>query len=123
VCDELLIFGTNQQFATHTLSGAIPAVRSERRTRTALSLEAIALRHQIALLERSRTRRPCFRRIDRLFWMLLSRWWQVGTKARWSFSLIQSCVGAVRTGLRFGDIDRTAAGEVDVLGFPVRFAI
>jgi putative transposase len=38
-------------------------------------LEAIALRHQIAVLERSRTRRPRFRRLDRLFWILLSRWW------------------------------------------------
>jgi len=36
-------------------------------------LESIALRHQIAVLERSRTRRPCFRRIDRLLWILLSR--------------------------------------------------
>src|ERR1700692_2052905 len=49
--------------------------RTEPRTRTALLLEAIALRHQIAVLERSRTRRPYFRRIDRLFWILLSRWW------------------------------------------------
>jgi putative transposase len=58
------------------LSATIPVVRSEPRTRTALWLEAIALRHQIAVLERSRTRRPCFRHIDRLFWILLSRWWR-----------------------------------------------
>src|ERR1700674_2366131 len=56
-------------------SGAIPVARSEPRTRTTLLLEAIALRHQIAVLERSRTRRPYFGRIDRLFWILLSRWW------------------------------------------------
>src|SRR5271167_2990613 len=65
------------------LSGAMPVVRSESRTLTALWLEAIALRHQIAVLERSRTRRPCFRRIDRLFWILLSRWWP-----QWRDSLI-----------------------------------
>jgi hypothetical protein len=35
----------------------------------------IALRHQIAVLKRCGTRRPCFRRWDRLFWILLSRWW------------------------------------------------
>jgi len=58
------------------LSGAIPVARSELRTRTALLLEAIALRHQIGVLERGRTRRPYFRRIDRLFWILLSRWWR-----------------------------------------------
>ena len=56
-------------------SGAVPVARSELRTRTALVLESIALRHQIAVLERSRTRRPCFRRFDRLLWILLSRWW------------------------------------------------
>jgi hypothetical protein len=56
-------------------SGAVPVARSKPRTRTALLLEAIALRHQIAVLERSRTRRPYFRRIDRLFWILLLRWW------------------------------------------------
>src|SRR5712692_10307835 len=60
-----------------------PVARSEPRTRTALLLEAIALRHQIAVLERSRTRRPCFRRFDRLFWILLSRWWP-----EWSESLM-----------------------------------
>jgi hypothetical protein len=56
-------------------SGAVPVARNEPRTRTALVLEAIAPRHQIAVLERSGTRRLCFRRIDQLFWILLSRWW------------------------------------------------
>jgi hypothetical protein len=54
-------------------SRAVPVARSEPRTRTALLLEAIVLRHQIAVLERSRTRCPCFRRLDRLFRILLSR--------------------------------------------------
>jgi len=40
---------------------APPLAGSEPRTRTALLLEAIALRHQIAVLERSGTGRPCFR--------------------------------------------------------------
>ena len=31
--------------------------------------------HQIAVLKRSGTRRPCFRGWDRLFWILFSRWW------------------------------------------------
>src|ERR1700736_2161675 len=64
-------------------SGAVPVARGEPRTRTALLLDAIPLRHQIAVLERSRTRRPYFRRIDRLFWILLSRWWP-----QWRESLI-----------------------------------
>src|SRR6202795_2080232 len=56
-------------------NAALPLARSEPRTRIALLLEGIALRHQIAVLERSGTRRPCFRRWDRLFWILFSRWW------------------------------------------------
>ena len=55
----------------------------EPRTLTALLLEWIALRHQIAVLERSGTRRPCFRRWDRLFGILFSRWWP-----QWRDSLI-----------------------------------
>jgi hypothetical protein len=63
---------------------ALPVARSSKpRTRTALLLESIALRHQIAVLERSRTRRPCFRLWDRLFWILFSRWWP-----QWRDSLI-----------------------------------
>jgi DNA-binding NtrC family response regulator len=58
---------------------------SEPRTLTALLLESIALRHQIAVLERSRTRRPCFRLWDRLFWILFSRWWP-----QWRDSLMKS---------------------------------
>jgi hypothetical protein len=46
-----------------TLTGGsfLVVASGEPRTRTALLLEAIALRHQIAVLERSGTRRPCFR--------------------------------------------------------------
>jgi hypothetical protein len=50
-------------------------VRGERPTLTALILEIVALRHQIAVLKRSGTRRPCFRLRDRLFWIWLARWW------------------------------------------------
>jgi hypothetical protein len=58
-------------------SEALPVARSsEPRTRIALLLESIALRHQIRVLERSGTRRPCFRIWDRLFWILFSRWWR-----------------------------------------------
>ena len=64
-------------------SAALPLAHSEPRSRTALLLEAIALRHQIAVLERSGTRRPCFTRWDRLFWILLSRCWSL-----WRDSLI-----------------------------------
>jgi len=65
------------------ISGAVPVARREPRTRTALLLEPIALRHPIAVLERSRTYRPCFRFWDRLFWILFSRW-----SPQWRDSLI-----------------------------------
>jgi len=55
----------------------------EPRSRTDLVLEIIALRHQIAVLKRSGTRRPCFGLWDRLFWILLSWWWP-----RWPESLL-----------------------------------
>src|SRR5271170_5077655 len=54
---------------------AVAVTLGEPGSRTALLLEAIALRHQIAVLKRSGTRRPCFRVWDRLFWILLSWWW------------------------------------------------
>jgi hypothetical protein len=74
-------------------SGAVPVARNKPRTRTAPAVESIALRHQIAVLNWSGTRRPCSRLIDRLFWILLSCWWpqwreslvivQVATVLRW----------------------------------------
>ena len=48
----------------------------ESPTLIALILEMIALRHQVAVLKRSGARRPCFRLRDRLFWLLLARWWR-----------------------------------------------
>jgi hypothetical protein len=68
---------------TATSASFSEAPGSEPRTLAALRLESIALRHQIVVLERSRTRRPCFRLWDRLFWILFSRWW-----AQWRDSLI-----------------------------------
>ena len=63
--------------------GAFPVARRELWARTALVLEVIALRHQIAVLELSRTRRPCFGPSDRLLWILLSQWWR-----GWNESLV-----------------------------------
>ena len=60
---------------TMPTGGAVSVTLGEPRSRTALVLEALALRHQIAVLERSQTRQPCFRRGDRLFSILLAQWW------------------------------------------------
>jgi putative transposase len=40
----------------------------------AVSLENVALRHQVAVLQRS-VLRPRFRRRDRIFWLELARLW------------------------------------------------
>jgi hypothetical protein len=52
----------------------ITALRTCLRRRGELLLELIILRHQLAVLQRTGTRRLCFRPVDRLFWVLLSRW-------------------------------------------------
>src|ERR1017187_6404449 len=94
-------------------SGAVLVAGSELRTRTSLLLESIALRHQIAVLKRSQTRRPCFRRFDRLFWILLSHWW-----SDWRESLRPACPFSKPDPREFiGDFERMAIaclhGEAD----------
>ena len=44
-------------------------------SRTALQLEILALRHQLQVLQRTRTRRVRLAKTDRRFWALLSRIW------------------------------------------------
>jgi hypothetical protein len=59
-----------------SLRDAVAAAGAAFRARTALIMEVIALRHQVAVLQRNKTRRPLFRASDRLLWVLFSRWWQ-----------------------------------------------
>lgn len=51
------------------------ALRSSLRSRVALEVEILALRHQLAVLQRQRPKRPQLRRVDRGLWVLLSRLW------------------------------------------------
>ena len=51
------------------------ALRAGVRSRVELELELLALRHQLALLQRDRPRRLRLCRTDRLVWLLLSRVW------------------------------------------------
>lgn len=44
------------------------------RSRAELAAEALALRHQLTVLQRS-ARRPRLKRSDRIFWVCLSRLW------------------------------------------------
>jgi hypothetical protein len=77
----------------------ISALRARVHNRGKLLLELLVLRHQLLVLQRTGTRRPCFRPSERLFWVFLSRWW-----ANWQRSLIIVQPGTVlrwrRRGLR-----------------------
>jgi hypothetical protein len=53
------------------------------KTRAALQLENVALRHQIGVLQRSAKKRPRLQPADRLLWVYLSRVW-----ADWRSSLV-----------------------------------
>jgi putative transposase len=53
------------------------------KTRAALQLENIALRHQLAVLQRSAKKRPPLKPADRLLWVWLSRVW-----ADWRSALV-----------------------------------
>jgi putative transposase len=50
--------------------------RASIRSRAALQLEILALRHQVQVLHRSRRRRVRLTQADRLLWIWLSRIWK-----------------------------------------------
>src|ERR1700686_1637560 len=57
------------------LSALLSTLSSMFRSRAALELENIALRHQIGILKRSAGKRPKLTPADRLFWVFLSWVW------------------------------------------------
>jgi putative transposase len=57
------------------ISALLTSLSSICRTRAALQLEILALRHQVNVLRRSSRTRPKLRPADRLFWAWLSRLW------------------------------------------------
>jgi putative transposase len=59
----------------NVLSTLLAALRSILRSRAALELENLALRHQIGVLRRSAKRRAKLTSLDRLFWSWLSHIW------------------------------------------------
>ena len=101
-----------------TLTGEsfLAASGGEPRTRTALLLEAIALRHQIAVLERRELVARAFA-LGSTVLDLVSRWWPPWRASVLSSSPRRSCAGAVGWSC-FGGIDRGVAGAAGARGFP-----
>jgi len=56
-------------------------VRASVRSRAALQLEILALRHQLHVLERSRPRRVRLTQSDRLLWVWISHVWRAWREA------------------------------------------
>src|SRR2546428_10536115 len=53
----------------------LASLRATIRCRVELAAEILALRHQLAVLQRTTPKRPPLRPIDRLLWVLLSNVW------------------------------------------------
>src|SRR4030088_2259463 len=60
---------------TSVLLSVVLTPRTWARSRAALQLEVLALRHQLQVLQRSRPRRVRLAKTDRCLWVLLSRIW------------------------------------------------
>ena len=75
-----------------SLTTVLAALCSIFRSRTALELENLALRHQIGVLQRSARKRPKLTAGDRLLWVCLSRVWHAGFCLSGCFSKPQCLV-------------------------------
>ena len=60
---------------TALLIALLASLRATTRSRLELAAEILALRHQLAVLQRTTPKRPRLRPIDRLLWMVLSTVW------------------------------------------------
>src|ERR1700692_4228287 len=76
------------------VSTPLATLRSILRSRAALELENLALRHQIGVLRRSARRRATLTQLNRLFWAWLSRIW-----SDWRSALTTVQPESVRAGI------------------------
>ena len=85
------------------LSTVVAALSSALKTRGALQLENLALRHQIGVLQRSAKKRPKLTAADRFFWAwLLCRLW-----GDWRSALV-----IVKPGLTDGSATELLEGDL-----------
>jgi putative transposase len=82
------------------LISLLAGLTSTLRTRTSLQVEVLALRHQLAVLQRNKRRRVPLRVWDRFLWVALVRLWP-----EWRKSLVvvkpETVIGWHRKGFRF----------------------
>jgi putative transposase len=64
------------------LSSFLYMLGSSLLTRVGMQIEILALRHQLAVLQRQTNKRASLRTSDRLLWVMLSRLWDSGAH-RW----------------------------------------
>jgi hypothetical protein len=92
------------------------------RSRAALQVENLALRHQIGVLRRSLRKRPKLTPVDRLLWVWLSRIWR-----DWRSALAivkpETVVAWHRAGFRCSGPGRYGAANLDDLSSPAKFEI
>lgn len=77
-------------------------LRTLLRDRAELAAENLALRQQLAVLERQ-SKRPRLRKRDRIFWAWLSRLWGAGAPSSSSSSPKRLCAGIGRASSCIGD--------------------
>lgn len=92
------------------------------RSRAALQLENLALRHQIGVLQRSTRRRPRLTPVDRLVWVWLSRVWSGWRSTLAIVHPIPSLPGIVLASA-FSGLGRSSVADRDDPPFLARFAI
>jgi putative transposase len=99
------------------LISLLAGLASTLRTRTSLQVEILALRHQLAVLQRTKRRRVPLRAMDRLLWVALLRLWP-----EWRKALVlvkpETVVGWHRRGFRFYWIWKSRRGRMGRPGTP-----
>jgi hypothetical protein len=96
------------------LASFVTSCRDSLRSRTAIQIELLALRHQLSVLERSRPPRVRLTRLDRLFWVWLSRTW-----TNWRTALVivkpQSVIAGIAKVFVYSGGGKAVAAQVDLV--------
>src|SRR5262245_2227064 len=78
--EDLVLLASSGRVRPYINDAEFPSCRASRQA--AMQAEIIALRHQVTVLQRSqKSRRPVLTRMDRCFWVWLSRVWSAWRSA------------------------------------------